>query len=118
MELMKVSDILVTIPLGMASDYGYRRLVLCLNVGGLSAMFLWIVLVGYLGDVFATKAMLFGPLFSLLGGGECVLVSTMAAVVTEIAPDEARRYVSPKNSLQILTEVGRHVLHTFPRLCM
>jgi MFS family permease len=84
-------DILVTIPLGIVSDRGHRRLVLCLNVCGLSAVYLWIVLIGYLRDVFPIKAMLIGPLFSLLGGADCVFMSTVAAIVTEIAPAETRR---------------------------
>jgi MFS family permease len=85
-------DILVTIPFGIASDRGQRRLVLCLNICGLSAFYTWIVCVGYLRDI-PVITMLFGPLFSLIGGGDCVFMSTVAAVVTKIAPEEGRRFV-------------------------
>jgi MFS family permease len=83
------ADIVVTIPLGVVSDFGHRRLVLCLNLCGLSLVYLWIVLVGYLR--FPIQAMLVGPFFSLVGGGECVLMSSVAAVITEISPDESIR---------------------------
>jgi len=89
-ELTEI-DILVTIPLGIVSDRGHRRLVLCINVCGLSAVYLRIVLVGYLRTVFPVKAMIICPLFSLLGGADCVFMSTVAAIVTEIAPEESRR---------------------------
>jgi hypothetical protein len=82
-------DIVVTVPLGVVSDFGYRRLVFCLNLSGLSLVYLWIVLVGYLR--LPIQAMLIGPFFSLAGGGECVLMSSIAAVVTEISSDESRR---------------------------
>lgn len=90
---LSIADVLVTIPLGILSDSGYRRLVLCLNLCGLSMMYLWILVIGYYGEAFPIKAILMGPLFSLLGGADCVFLSTVAAVVTEIAPDEAQRFV-------------------------
>ena len=77
--------------MGSISDGGKRRVVLACNVVGLAAMYLWIVLVGYLSDTFPVRAMLFGPLFSLLGGGECVFLSNISAVVTEIAADDIQR---------------------------
>lgn len=90
---LSIVDVLVTIPLGILSDSGYRRLVLCLNLCGLSMMYLWILMIGYYGEAFPLRTMLMGPLFSLLGGADCVFLSTVAAVVTEIAPDEAQRFV-------------------------
>jgi MFS family permease len=97
-------DILVTIPLGVASDRGHRRLILCLNVCGLSAFYVWVVAVGYMRHVPIT-VMLFGPLFSLIGGGDCVFMSTVAAVVTQIAPDESQRFVQLFSPISLSSRV-------------
>jgi hypothetical protein len=83
----------VAIPLGTFFDQGYRRTVLCLNVCGLTLMYLWFVLVGHFDEVFPIKAMLVGPLLSFIGGSEATIMSVAAAIVTDIAPNEARRYV-------------------------
>jgi hypothetical protein len=66
-------------------------MVLACNVVGLAAMYLWIVLVGYLSDTFPVRAMLLGPLFSLLGGGDCVFLSNISAIIAEIAVDDLQR---------------------------
>lgn len=54
-------------------------------------MYIWIVLVGYL-DVLPVGAMLFGPLFTLLGGGDCAFMSTVYGLVTQSASEDTKRY--------------------------
>jgi hypothetical protein len=85
-------DLVVTIPLSALSDRGRRRFVLGLNVSGLALMYFWIVLVGYFGNVFPVGAMLFGPIFTLLGGGDCAFMSTIYGLVTQSASEETQRY--------------------------
>src|SRR5208337_1753642 len=88
---LMLTDLLVTVPYGAISDHGHRRVILCLNVGGLALMYLWLVIVGSAGEAFPVAAMVAAPLFSLLGGGDCVFMSTVAAVITEMAEDATQR---------------------------
>lgn len=81
---------MVTIPLSALSDKGRQRLVLGLNVGGLALMYAWIVLVGYL-NIFPMGTMLIGPIFTLLGGGNCAFMSTVYGLVTQAASVETQR---------------------------
>jgi hypothetical protein len=81
----------VTIPFAAIADRGHRRAVLCLNVGGLTLMYAWLLFVGLIGDALPTRAMLFAPFLSLLGGGDCVINTTVAAFITELAIDDVDR---------------------------
>jgi hypothetical protein len=92
MELTMEKDLVVTIPLSALSDKGRQRLVLGLNVGGLALMYIWIVLVGYYGNIFPVRGMLLGPIFTLLGGGDCAFMSTIYGLVTKSASEETQRY--------------------------
>jgi hypothetical protein len=56
-------------------------------------MYLWLVIVGSADKILPVAAMLAAPLFSLLGGGDCVFLSTVAAVITEMAEDATQRYI-------------------------
>lgn len=56
-------------------------------------MYSWILAVGYFGDIFPAGLMLLGPILSLIGGGECVFMSTISAIITDVAPNEIERYV-------------------------
>jgi MFS family permease len=57
-------------------------------------MYLWFVLVGHFDEVFPVKVMLIGPLLSFIGGSEATIMSVAAAIITDIAPDEAQRYLA------------------------
>ena len=85
------SDLVVTIPFAALADRGHRRLVLCLNVGGLALMYAWLLVVGSAGDAVSTNTMLIAPFLSLLGGGDCVINTTIAAFITELAVDDVDR---------------------------
>ncbi|KAF1987422.1 MFS general substrate transporter [Aulographum hederae CBS 113979] len=86
-----VCDITVTIPLSYLADKYSHRLVMCLNMLGLSLMYSWLVFVGKTGRLLPEKAMLMGPFFTLLGGSTCVIGSMVASIVTKIAPDQIHR---------------------------
>ncbi|KAE9979927.1 hypothetical protein BLS_009348 [Venturia inaequalis] len=102
-----VCDLIVTIPLSALSDKGRQRLVLGLNVSGLALMYMFIVLVGYL-DILPVAAMLIGPMFTLLGGGNCAFMSTTYGLVTQAATLETQRssyfaYISSVSYVILLT---------------
>ena len=54
-------------------------------------MYIWIVLVGYFGNIFPVGGMLLGPIFTLLGGGDCAFMSTVYGLVTKSASEETQR---------------------------
>jgi hypothetical protein len=54
-------------------------------------MYAWLLFVGLIGDALPTRAMLFAPFLSLLGGGDCVINTTVAAFITELAIDDVDR---------------------------
>ncbi|TID27029.1 MFS general substrate transporter [Venturia nashicola] len=102
-----VCDLIVTIPLSALSDKSRQRLVLGLNVAGLSLMYMFIVLVGYFG-ILPVGAMLIGPVFTLLGGGNCAFMSTVYGLVTQAASVETQRssyfaYISSVSYVILLT---------------
>lgn len=53
-------------------------------------MYIFIVLVGYL-DILPVGAMLVGPIFTLLGGGNCAFMSAIYGLVTQAASVETQR---------------------------
>jgi len=81
----------MTLPFSYVSDRYDRRLVLSLNSLGIALMYSWMVFTARLPGVIPITTMLVGPFFTLLGGGDCVLLSTVAAVVTEISSDQLQR---------------------------
>ncbi|QDS69375.1 hypothetical protein FKW77_004409 [Venturia effusa] len=106
-KLAWMQDLVVTIPLSAVSDKGKQRTVLALNVGGLALMYTWIVLVGHL-DILPMGAMLVGPLFTLLGGGNCAFMSAVYGLVTQAASVETQRsayfaYISSVSYVILLT---------------
>lgn len=85
------SDLLVTFPLAYISDKYGRRVVFVLNTTGLTLMWAAIAFVGFFKDLLPVEAMLVGPVLTILGGGDCVFMSTVTATMTDIAPDETVR---------------------------
>jgi hypothetical protein len=83
-------DLLVTLPLASISDKHGRKLVLALNIVGMALLWSVIVVVGRM-KVLPVEAMLFAPVLTLVGGGECVLVSTTAAAVADVVPEQGVR---------------------------
>ena len=77
------------------SDRGYRRTVAALNFIGLAGMYGWLFGLGYFTSTVSPRLMLLGPLFSIIGGGECVFMSTISALVADIAVDPINRFVRP-----------------------
>jgi hypothetical protein len=66
---------------------------MCFNFAGLALMYSWLLVVGSATDALPIKAMLLGPFFTLLGGGECVLATSVAAYITELSTDDVSRYI-------------------------
>jgi hypothetical protein len=67
--------------------------VLILNFIGFIAMYAWLFGIGYISSGLSPKLMLLGPVLSIVGGGECVSISTIAALVTDIASSDIERLV-------------------------
>ncbi|KAK0664132.1 hypothetical protein DIS24_g593 [Lasiodiplodia hormozganensis] len=93
-------DLAVTMPLGWVGDRFGRKVVLALNAVGFGCLVVWVVLVGHL-DI-PVEAMLAGPFLTLLGGHDCVLTSTIFAMVTDLTDDLIQRtsyiaYISSVN---------------------
>jgi MFS family permease len=78
----------VALPLAYVSDRKGRSLVLLLNIVGLAMMWIAIIFVGWFGDLLPVEAMALAPLLTLIGGGDCVFMSTAASVISDIAPDQ------------------------------
>ncbi|OJD29752.1 major facilitator superfamily transporter [Diplodia corticola] len=95
-------DLAVTMPLGWVGDRFGRKVVLALNAVGFACLVAWVVLVGRLDGVFPVEAMVAGPFFTILGGHDCVLTSTIFAMVTDLTDDLIQRtsyiaYISSVN---------------------
>ncbi|KIW05834.1 hypothetical protein, variant [Verruconis gallopava] len=84
-------DLVVVLPYGIISDRGHRKLVLILNFFGFIAMYSWLFGMGSFATSVSPTWMLVGPVFSLFGGGECVFMSTISALVTDFANSDIER---------------------------
>ncbi|GME28188.1 Major facilitator superfamily domain general substrate transporter [Neofusicoccum parvum] len=73
-------DLAVTMPLGWVGDRFGRKFVLGLNAVGFGCLVGWVVLVGRFDQALPVEAMVAGPFFTLLGGHDCVLTSTIFAM--------------------------------------
>jgi hypothetical protein len=81
----------MTIPLGfMAEKYG-QRAILWLNLVPRVFMLSWAVIVGYFEHSLPTKAIVAGPILSVLGG-DCVFNSIVYALAAGITDDYVIRY--------------------------
>lgn len=54
-------------------------------------MWIAILIVGLSNGAIPVEVMALAPIFTLLGGGDCVFISTVSAAITDIAPDEQVR---------------------------
>lgn len=82
-------DMLVTLPLAHVSDKYGRRLVFTLNIMGLLLMGLVFLVVGFFH--LKIELAIIAPLFSLIGGGDCVFLSVLATTMTDITADPVVR---------------------------
>jgi hypothetical protein len=57
----------------------------------LASMYAWIFGLGYFTSDLNSKFMLLGPILSIVGGGECVFMSTVSALVTDVATTPIER---------------------------
>lgn len=82
----------MTLPLGFLAQRKGRRVVLWMNLISRGFMLSWAVVVGYFEHVLPTKAIVAGPLLSVLGG-DCVFNSITYALVAELTDDPVRRAI-------------------------
>lgn len=85
-----VGDFVMTIPLGFVAERYGRRTVLWLNLVPRIFMLTWAVLVGYFDQILPTKAIIFGPILSFLGG-DCVFNSITYSLAAGITDDYVLR---------------------------
>jgi len=62
---------------------------------GLASMYGWLFGISYFSTSINAKLMLLGPLFSIIGGGECVFMSTISALVADITKTSTDRLAQP-----------------------
>jgi MFS family permease len=84
-------DLLMTLPLAYVSDKYGRKVVFSLNIFSLFVMWATIVLIGWTGEALAISATAIAPIFTLLGGGDCVFQSTVASTIEDLAPNQKFR---------------------------
>jgi MFS family permease len=84
-------DLVTTLPLAHVSDRYGRKLVFCLNILSLFLMWATIVMIGKAGEAFAISAAVISPIFTLIGGGDCVFQSTVASTIEDLAPNQKIR---------------------------
>lgn len=84
-------DLTIAIPFGIVSDRWGRMPVLRLCCFSIVFMMLWYALVGYFDNIFPIEAMVVGPLFSLFGGGDTVVLSVLLAYLSDLVPDAVER---------------------------
>ena len=80
----------MTIPLGFVAQEKGRRLVLVLNLASRVFMLSWAVIAGYFEQMLPTKAIIAGPMLSVLGG-DCVFNSIMYALASDLTNDPVTR---------------------------
>jgi MFS family permease len=87
-----VGDFIMTLPLSFIAQRKSRRLVLLLNLASRVFMLTWAVLVGYFDALLPTRAIIVGPMLSVLGG-DCLFNSITYALVAELTEDPVRRAI-------------------------
>ncbi|KAJ9157593.1 Major facilitator superfamily transporter [Pleurostoma richardsiae] len=85
-----VGDFIMTIPMTFMADRYGRRAILLLNLVPRIAMLCWAVIVGYFEQLLPTKAIIAGPLLSILGG-DCVFNSITYALASDLTDDHVLR---------------------------
>ncbi|KAI0127581.1 major facilitator superfamily transporter [Xylariales sp. AK1849] len=85
-----VGDFVMTIPLGFMTEKYGQRTILWLNIVPRVFMLSWAVIVGYFEQSIPTKAIIAGPILSVLGG-DCVFNSIAYALAAGITDDYVLR---------------------------
>ncbi|KAF5715954.1 hypothetical protein FMUND_6599 [Fusarium mundagurra] len=93
METLWVAgDFVMTIPLSFLAEKWGRRAILRLNLLCRSFMLLWAIIVGSFDTLLPTKAIVVGPVLSVLGG-DCVFNSLTYGLVSNLTDDHVQRAI-------------------------
>ncbi|KAF4498040.1 Zeaxanthin epoxidase, chloroplastic [Fusarium agapanthi] len=93
METLWVAgDFVMTIPLSFLAEKWGRRAILRLNLLSRSFMLLWAIIVGSFDTLLPTKAIVVGPVLSVLGG-DCVFNSLTYGLVSNLTDDHVQRAI-------------------------
>ncbi|CAG7559815.1 unnamed protein product [Fusarium equiseti] len=93
METLWVAgDFVMTIPLSFLAEKWGRRVILRLNLLSRSFLLLWAIMVGNLDSILPTRAILAGPVLSVLGG-DCVFNSLTYSLVSNLTDDHVQRAI-------------------------
>lgn len=82
----------MTIPLSFLAEKWGRRAILRLNLLSRSFMLLWAIIVGSFDTLLPTKAIVVGPVLSVLGG-DCVFNSLTYSLVSNLTDDHVQRAI-------------------------
>jgi hypothetical protein len=82
----------MTIPLSFLAEKWGRRTILRLNLISRSFMLLWAIMVGSFDNLLPTKAIMIGPVLSVLGG-DCVFNSLTYGLVSNLTDDHVQRAI-------------------------
>lgn len=88
-----VPDFVMTIPLSFVAEKQGRRLVLGLNLVSRAFLLLWAIAVGHFDKLLPTKAIVAGPILSVLGG-DCVFNSLTYALASNLANNHVERAIN------------------------
>ncbi|VTT67771.1 unnamed protein product [Fusarium fujikuroi] len=93
METLWVAgDFIMTIPLSFLAEKWGRRVILRLNLLSRSFMLLWAIMVGAFDTLLPIKAIVVGPVLSVLGG-DCVFNSLTYGLVSNLTDDHVQRAI-------------------------
>ncbi|KAF4345111.1 zeaxanthin epoxidase chloroplastic [Fusarium beomiforme] len=93
METLWVAgDFVMTIPLSFLAEKWGRRVILRLNLFSRSFMLLWAIIVGCFDTLLPTRAIMIGPVLSVLGG-DCVFNSLTYGLVSNLMEDHIQRAI-------------------------
>src|SRR6478735_8557406 len=82
----------MTIPLSFLAEKWGRRVILRLNLLSRSFLLLWAIMVGHFDSILPTRAILAGPVLSVLGG-DCVFNSLTYSLVSNLTDDHVQRAI-------------------------
>ncbi|CAM1501387.1 Fc.00g105490.m01.CDS01 [Cosmosporella sp. VM-42] len=85
-----LGDFIMTIPLSFLAETRGRRSILLLNLVSRGFMLSWAIIVGYFDPLLPTKAIVAGPVLSVLGG-DCVFNSLTYALASSLTEDHLLR---------------------------
>ncbi|KAF4452828.1 Amino acid adenylation [Fusarium austroafricanum] len=93
METLWVAgDFVMTIPLSFLAEKWGRQTILRLNLLSRSFMLLWAIAVGRFDNFLPTRAIIVGPVLSVLGG-DCVFNSLTYGLVSNLTDDHVQRAI-------------------------